>query len=179
MSSIKVLDKAFVPYISAAAIDEKLAAMAQEINDAYRELNPLFLCILNGSFMFASDLYKKITIPSEITFIKLASYKGTSSSGEVLTAIGLDKDLSGRHLILLEDIIDTGRTLHTFIPQIENDNLASLAIVTLLYKPDANLYPLEIKHIGFEIEDTFVVGYGLDYDGYGRNLPEIYQWKED
>lgn len=179
MSSIKVLDKEFVPYISAVAIDEKLAAIAQEINEAYRELNPLFLCILNGSFMFASDLYKKITIPSEITFIKLASYKGTTSSGEVLTAIGLDKDLSGRHVILLEDIIDTGRTLHTFIPQLRNDNLASLAIVTLLYKPDAILYPLEINHIGFEIENTFVVGYGLDYDGYGRNLPEIYQLKED
>lgn len=178
MSSIQVLDKEFVPFISKAQIAESIQKLAKEINQDFEGKKPLFLGVLNGSFMFASDLFKEITIDAEITFIKLASYIGTESSGNVLTTIGLDKDLEGRHLIIVEDIIDTGRTMTKFLQQLENDGLASISIATLLIKPEALAYNIQAKYVGFSIENKFVVGYGLDYDGYGRNIPEIYQIKE-
>lgn len=178
MHAIQVLDKEFVPFISAAELDRKIQEIADSINEAYIDKHPLFIAVLNGSFIFASDLFKKITIPAQISFIKLASYKGTTSSGNVITAIGLDESLKDRHIILLEDIIDTGKTLSEFLPQLRNQAPASLKIATLLTKPDALKYDVHADYIGFEIENRFVLGYGLDYDGYGRNIPELYQLKQ-
>ncbi|MEN9686006.1 MAG: hypoxanthine phosphoribosyltransferase, partial [Bacteroidota bacterium] len=133
------------------------------------------IAILNGSFMFASDLFKEISIEAEICFIKLASYKGTKSSGQVITAIGLDIDISNRHVIILEDIIDTGKTMNEFLPQLRNQQPASLKVAVLLHKPDATVFPLTIDYCCFSIPNKFVLGYGLDYDGYGRNIRELYQ----
>lgn len=175
MNTIRIHDKEFRPYISAQQIDEAVTKLAGDINADYLERDPLFISILSGSFMFASDLFKRITIPSEICFIKLASYKGTRSTGSVITSIGLDQDLHGRDVIILEDIIDTGKTLSVFLPQLEHQQPRSLKICALLHKPESMEHPVRIDYLGFSIPDRFVVGYGLDYDGYGRNLPEIYQ----
>jgi hypoxanthine phosphoribosyltransferase len=175
---IQVLDKQFVPFINAETIAQRIAALGAQINNDFADKQALFLCILNGSFMFASDLYKHISTPSEISFVKLASYKGTTSTGNVINMIGLDKDLFDRHVIIVEDIVDTGKTLHEFLPTILHQTPKSVSIVSLLQKPDALQHPVEVKYVGFAIENKFVVGYGLDYDGYGRNLPEIYQLKD-
>ncbi|HEX4849628.1 MAG TPA: hypoxanthine phosphoribosyltransferase, partial [Puia sp.] len=170
MSRILVHDKFFEPYLSAESIGEKVKSLADQINRDYEDKKPLFIAILNGSFVFAADLFKKLTIEAEISFIKLASYKGTKSSGHVITAIGLDIDLYGRHVVILEDIVDTGKTLHEFLPQLHHQQPASLKIVALLYKPQAVIYPVTVDYIGFSIPNKFVVGYGLDYNGLGRNI---------
>jgi len=170
-----VLDKDFVPFLSANEIDEKINGLAQQLNTDYEGQNPLFISVLNGSFMFSSDLFKHLTIPAEICFIKLASYKGTKSTGHVITAIGLDVDITNRHIIILEDIIDTGKTLSQFLPQITNQQPASVKIAVLLHKPEATVHRFPIDYCCFSIPNKFVVGYGLDYDGYGRNIPEILQ----
>lgn len=178
MSVIQVKDKKFIPYLTAAEIDAEIKRLAQEINRDYKERNPLFIAILNGSFMFASDLFKELTIAAEICFIKLASYKGTRSTGHVITSIGLDESLKGRDVIILEDIVDTGKTLNEFLPQLHDQQPASLKIVALLHKPDALKYPITIDYLGFNVPDKFLLGYGLDYDGLARNLKEIYQLTE-
>lgn len=175
MALIQVHDKTFQPYISAEDIVQKVKELASAIEKDYRDKIPVFIVILNGSFMFAADMFKALNIPAEICFIKLASYKGTKSSGNVLTSIGLDVDLIERDVIILEDIIDTGKTLNEFLPQLRNQHPASLKICTLLHKPEATRFPIAIDYCGFSIPDKFVVGYGLDYDGLGRNIKEIYQ----
>jgi len=175
MEAIQVHDKTFVSYISAAAIAEKIKEMAAQIDNDYKGKRPLFIAVLNGSFIFASDLFRQLHIDAEISFIKLASYKGTTSTGNVITAIGLEESLHQRHVILLEDIIDTGKTLHEFLPQLQHQGPASIEVAALLTKPDALKFPVHPKYSGFEIPNKFVVGYGLDYDGLGRNIPEIYQ----
>ncbi len=149
--------------------------LANQINSDYKDKCPLFIAILNGSFMFAADLFKELTIEAEICFIKLASYKGTKSTGNVITSIGLDEPLKDRHIIIVEDIVDTGKTLHDFLPQLINQQPASLKIAALLHKPEALLFPLTIDYLGFNVPNKFLLGYGLDYDGLGRNLKEIYQ----
>ncbi len=179
MSVIKVNDKHFKPYINATDIHSRIAALAAQINTDYAGKRPLFIAILNGSFMFASDLFKEITIEAEICFIKLASYKGTKSTGNVITSIGLDEPLVGRHVIIIEDIVDTGNTLHQFLPQLFNQQPVSLKIAALLHKPSALRYPLVIDYLGFSVPDKFLLGFGLDFDGLGRNLAEIYQLVED
>lgn len=175
MNAIQVHDKTFVPYISAVEIAGKIKEIASRIDKDYEGKRPLFIAVLNGSFIFASDLFRQLTIEAEISFIKLASYKGTTSTGNVITAIGLEESLHLRHVILLEDIIDTGKTLHEFLPQLEHQGPASIEVAALLTKPDALKFPVQPKYAGFEIPNKFVVGYGLDYDGLGRNIPEIYQ----
>ena len=175
MSLIKVHDKSFEIYLSEDAIQKKVQELAQQINRDYKGRRPLFIAILNGSFMFASDLFKQLTIDAEICFIKLHSYKGMTSSGNIITAIGLDQDLFNRDVVIVEDIVDTGKTLGVFLPKLQHQQPASLKIATLLHKPEATRYPLTLDYIGFSIPDKFVVGYGLDYDGLGRNLKEIYQ----
>lgn len=175
MPSIKVHDKEFEIYLSEHDIQEKIKELAKQLENDYKDKNPLFIAILNGSFMFASDIFKNLNIDAEICFIKLASYKGMKSTGNVITAIGLDQDLYNRHVIIIEDIVDTGKTLYNFLPKLQHQQTASLKIVTLLHKPDATTFPLTIDYIGFSIPNKFVVGYGLDYDGLGRNLKEIYQ----
>ncbi len=178
MDLIQVHDKSFQPYISAGQIAEKIKELALLIEKDYIGKTPLFIAILNGSFMFASDLFKVLNIPAEICFIKLASYKGTKSSGSVITSIGLDVDLFGREVVILEDIIDTGKTMNEFLPQLLHQHPASLKICALLHKPEAARFPIPVDYCGFSIPDKFVVGYGLDYDGLGRNLKEIYQLVE-
>lgn len=176
---IQVLDKRFQPFIKAGQIQQQIAELANRINIDYKDKRPLFIAILNGSFMFAADLFKELTIDAEICFIKLASYKGTRSTGNVITAIGLDEPLKDRHVIIVEDIVDTGKTLHEFLPQLVNQQPTSMKIAALLHKPDALLYPLTIDYLGFNVPNKFLLGFGLDYDGLGRNLKEIYQLVED
>ncbi|HTQ66158.1 MAG TPA: hypoxanthine phosphoribosyltransferase [Puia sp.] len=178
MSTIHVHDKLFEPYLSAAAIAEKVKSLAARVSRDYAGKSPLFIAILNGSFIFAADLFKSLSIDAEICFIKLASYKGTKSSGQVITAIGLDTELFGRHVVILEDIVDTGKTLNEFLPQLRHQQPASLKIVALLHKPEATIYPITVDYIGFSIPNKFVVGYGLDYNGLGRNINGIYKLVE-
>jgi hypoxanthine phosphoribosyltransferase len=179
MSIIRVHDKEFEPYLSEELIGEKIRGIAARINEDYTDKRPLFIAILNGSFMFASDLFKEIRVEAEICFIKLASYKGTKSSGHVITAIGLDIDLIGRHVVILEDIVDTGKTLSEFLPQLEHQQPASLKIAALLHKPEATVYPITVDYLGFAVPNKFLLGYGLDYDGLGRNIPAIYKLTEE
>jgi hypoxanthine phosphoribosyltransferase len=174
MSEILVHDKHFEVFISKEKIQERIAVLSAQINADYAGLNPLIIGILNGAFIFAADLFRGLTIEAEISFIKLASYKGTSSTGHVVTAIGMEEDLHGRHIIIMEDIIDTGKTLSAFIPEIVHRSPASIKIATFLTKPAALQYDVKADYTGFEIDNKFVVGYGLDYNGLGRNLPDLY-----
>ncbi|MFM8587573.1 MAG: hypoxanthine phosphoribosyltransferase [Bacteroidota bacterium] len=171
----KIHDKIFIPYLKATDIQQAVSRMATQINKDYQGKSPLCIAILNGSFMFAADLFKQLEIDASISFIKLASYKGMNSTGNVITAIGLEATLSGRDIILIEDIVDTGKTLHAFLPQLMDHQPASLKICSLLHKKEATVYPINIDYLGFEIPNLFVVGYGLDYHGLGRNLGEIMQ----
>lgn len=175
MSFIKLHDKTFNTYLSELQIQEKVKGIADQLNQDYKDKRPLFVAILNGSFMFAADLFKYLTIDAEISFIKLASYKGMKSSGNVITAIGLEMDLFGREIVIVEDIVDTGKTLYQFLPKMQHQQPKSMKIAALLHKPEATQYPLQIDYLGFSIPNKFVVGYGLDYDGLGRNYKEIYQ----
>lgn len=179
MNTIEVNNKKFTPYITAAKISEQIDTLAADLNRDYAGKRPLFIAILNGSFMFAADLFKALTIEAEICFIKLASYKGTKSTGNVITSIGLDEPLNGRHVVIVEDIVDTGKTLHEFLPQLFNQQPASLKIAALLHKPEALAHPVKIDYLGFNVPNKFLLGYGLDFDGLGRNLKEIYQLVEE
>ena len=179
MSVITVNERKFQPYLTADAISTEIKRLAGMINADYEGKRPLFIAILNGSFMFASDLFKELTIDAEICFIKLASYKGTRSTGHVITSIGLDESLKDRHVIIIEDIVDTGKTLSEFLPQLLNQQPASLRIAALLHKPDALQHPIDIHYLGFSVPNKFLLGYGLDFDGLARNLNQIYQLIED
>ena len=178
MESVRIHDKVFVPYLRQHEIEAAIKDLAGRIDADYAGEHPLFIPILNGSFMFSSELFKSLKVPSEICFIKLASYKGTTSAEHVITSIGLDTNISGKHVIILEDIIDTGKTLHQFLPQLYNQHPASLKIVAMLHKKDATVYNVPLDYCCFSIPDKFVVGFGLDYDGFGRNIPAIYQLEE-
>ncbi len=175
---ITVLDKTFEPYITAETINAQIKRLAATMNEDYVGKKPLFIAILNGSFMFAADLFKELTVDAEICFIKLASYKGTKSTGNVITSIGLDLPLTDRHVVVVEDIVDTGKTLAMFLPQLHIQDPASLKIASLLHKPEALEHPIIIDYLGFEVPNKFLLGYGLDYDGFGRNLKEIYSLVE-
>jgi hypoxanthine phosphoribosyltransferase len=175
MDTVRIHDKTFKSFLSEEEIRIKVKLLAAALNRDYAEKKPIFIAILNGAFMFAADLFKCLTIDAEISFIKLASYKGMKSSGQVITAIGLDIELFNRHVVILEDIVDTGKTLHEFLPQLWHQQPASLKIVALLHKEDAKVFPVAVDYTGFEIPDKFVVGYGLDYNGLGRNTAAIYQ----
>jgi hypoxanthine phosphoribosyltransferase len=175
MASINVHNKTFDIYLSEEVIQKRIEELAAAINKDYAGRRPLFIAILNGSFMFASDLFKKLNVEAELCFIKLASYKGMKSSGNVVTSIGLEDDLFGKEVIIVEDIVDTGKTLHNFLPKLMHQQPKSLKIAALLHKSEATEYPLTLDYVGFDIPNKFVVGYGLDYDGLGRNLKEIYQ----
>lgn len=175
MTQIQVHDKHFETYLSANQIDEQIKRVASEINKDYQGKTPLFIAVLNGCFMFASDLFKELAIEAEICFVKLASYQGIKSTGQVVTTIGLDAAITGRDVIVIEDIVDTGKTLFEFLPQLKNQNPTSIKIATLLYKPEALKHPINLDYIGFEVPNKFLLGYGLDYDGLGRNLNQIYQ----
>ncbi|MCF2519790.1 hypoxanthine phosphoribosyltransferase [Dyadobacter sp. CY351] len=171
---INILDKKFVPLITTEAIETRITALAKEISTDYEGRCPLFIVVLNGAFLFASELVKRIPLSCEITFIRLASYSQTQSSGSVREIIGLNDSIEGRDIIIIEDIVDTGLTMAQLLRQINELSPASVAIATLLHKPEALKTPVDIRYTGFNIDNKFVVGYGLDYDGMGRNLDAIY-----
>ncbi len=172
---VKVKDKEFEISIPSVRIDAAVQRMADEINRDYQGKTPLFLAILNGSFVFAADLVRKITIPCEISFVKLASYSGTTSTNQVREMIGLSEDISGRNIIILEDIVDSGITLDHLIKDLEKLNPANIKVACFTFKPEAFKKTFRIDYLGISIPNDFIVGYGLDYDGYGRNLPDIYK----
>ena len=175
---IKLHDKYFKPFISAKQIDDALGRMAMEIAEDIGDEIPVFIGILNGSFMVVSDFVKKYPKPCEVTFIKLASYEGVKSTEDIQRLIGLTQDLTGRTVIILEDIIDTGNTLSEVYRIFKKEQVKALKIATLFYKPEAYKKDFKLHYIGIEISNKFIVGYGLDYDGLGRNIPEVYQIKE-
>jgi len=158
MSSIQVHDKIFVPYLSQQQIQQRIGELAQQLNHDLQAERPLFLAVLNGAFMFAADLFRQLTIEAEISFIKLVSYKGTRSTGHVITSIGLDEDLYNRTVVILEDIVDTGKTLHEFLPQIRHQHPRRLLITALLSKPDARQYPCGYRLSGFFRAQSFFAG---------------------
>lgn len=174
---IQVLDKTFIPYISASEIDVRIKKMAGRLTEDYDGEVPVFLVVLNGAFMFASDLMKHYSSAAEISFVKMASYEGTDSSGEVTQLLGLDLDITDRHVVLVEDIVDTGNTIVALHSLINRFKIKSLRVATLFFKPDAYRKNVKIDYVGFEIEHKFIVGYGLDYNKQGRNLGEVYQIK--
>lgn len=175
MKQVKLKDKEFKVSIPAEKIQSAIAEMAKKINKDYSDKNiPLFISILNGSFMFTADLFKHLDFVCEVTFLKLTSYKGTSSTGTVRQLIGVNESIEGRDVIILEDIVDTGITIEQILEQLKSFEPASIKVATMLFKPTAYQKDLKIDYIGMEIPDDFVVGYGLDYDGLGRNLPDIY-----
>lgn len=174
MDIITVKDKSFKPFISEEKLQESIRKVAQKINDDYQGKSPIFLGVLNGSFMFFADLLKSIDLACTVSFVKLASYEGTSTTGTVNELIGLNEDVSGRDIILIEDIVDTGNTLVKLYDILADKNPNSIKIATLLYKPEAYKKHHNIDYVGIEIPNAFVLGYGLDYDGLGRNLSSIY-----
>lgn len=170
----KVLDKEFVPFIGKEKIAKRNQELGEQITKDYEGKDVLMVSVLNGSFMFTSDLVKEINLPIDLSFVKYASYEGTESTGKVKQLIGFNKDaVNGKHIIIVEDIVDTGRTMQALIQDLEDMNPASVKIVSLLFKPEALKIPMTIDYVGFDIDPRFVVGYGLDYDGFGRNIPEI------
>jgi hypoxanthine phosphoribosyltransferase len=172
---VKVHDKHFEPFISENAIQNEVSRIAKEMNGDLASKDPIFLGILNGAFMFASDLYKQLDFPCQITFLKLASYSGTQSTGTVKQLIGINRDLKDRVVVVLEDIVDTGVTLETIIRQLSGYQPAEIRVATFLHKPDATIKIVKLDYVGMEIPNDFILGYGLDYNGYGRNFKEIYR----
>ncbi len=177
MKEIEINGKKFIPYIAFEEIENAIINIANQIHDEYKDEVPVFIGVLNGVVMFMSDFLKNYPGPCEISFLKLASYEGTSSTGNVKIQMDIPISVEGRHVVILEDIVDTGNTLVELHRILKEKNVKSLKIATLLFKPDAYKKDLEVDLIGLSIPDKFVVGYGLDYDGFGRNLPDIYQIK--
>ena len=174
MSRVKILDKTFETSIPEAVIKSKIQSVADRINRDYEGKNPLLLAVLNGAFVFAADLMRCLTIPCEISFVKLASYQGTTSTGRIKEVIGINENLKDRHVIIVEDIVDTGLTMKRMVEALGTRNPASVVICSLLVKPDRLQVELDIKYNVMEIPNDFIVGYGLDYNGQGRNLRDIY-----
>ncbi|MEJ8756225.1 hypoxanthine phosphoribosyltransferase [Pontibacter sp. H259] len=173
--TITLHDCEFSPYLYEEEIIARISFMAETISREYAGKNPLFLAVLNGSFMFAADLLKRVTIPCEIAFIRLSSYQDMESTGKVKEVLGLTEDIHSRHVIVLEDIVDTGHTVHNLINQLQAKSPASVQVASLLLKPDCLQHKLDVKYVAKTIPNDFVVGYGLDYNGLGRNLRDIYK----
>lgn len=174
MSIVKIKDKTFKTSIPEAEIQQRVKEVADQINRDMADKNPLLLAVLNGSFMFAADLMKNITIPCEISFVKLASYQGTQSTGQVKEVIGINEDLAGRTIIIVEDIVESGLTIQRMLDSLGTRNPDSIDVCTLLLKPERLKVDLNIKYVAFSIPNDFILGYGLDYDQQGRNLRDIY-----
>jgi hypoxanthine phosphoribosyltransferase len=172
---VTVHDKQFKLYIPESEISAAVDKIASQIEEEYHHLKPVLLPVLNGSFIFAADLVRRLSINFELAFIKAQSYDALLSTGEITERIGLELDITDRHILLLEDIVDTGNTMAWMVKKLKEKNAASVEISTLLFKPEAFLHSYQIKYIGLEIPDKFVIGYGLDYDGYGRQYKDIYQ----
>lgn len=174
MNPVVVNGKNFVPYLSEAALAEKVAGIAYRLNRDFSGKDPVFLAVLNGAFMFVADLFRKIDIPCELSFVKLASYEGMQSTGHMKKLIGLNESLHGRHIVVVEDIVDTGNTIMALLAQLQELEPASIHICTLLCKPTALLHDLQLDYVALEVPEHFFLGYGLDYDGHGRNLPTLF-----
>lgn len=178
MEEIRIQDKVFVPYIHRDDVEETVQQLAEQLNADLEKEDVLFLSVLNGSFVFAADLYRKTQFFSRLSFIKLKSYKEDLSSGEVRELIGMEESLEGRTIVIIEDIIDTGTTLKDLVTKIRRKNPARVLVVALFYKPEAYTADLPLDYIGMSIPNDFIIGYGLDYNGYGRHLPDIYKVRQ-
>jgi hypoxanthine phosphoribosyltransferase len=174
MNEVRILDKKFRELISEQAIRKRIDEIALQINRDFTGSEVIFVGILNGAFMFAADLFRKTELNARITFVKLASYQGTSSTGAIKELIGWNEDMVNKKVIVVEDIVDTGTTLERIVNELVIRNVAEIKIATMLLKPTAYKLDIPVNYVGFEIPNNFVVGYGLDYNGYGRNLPSIY-----
>jgi hypoxanthine phosphoribosyltransferase len=172
---MKIKDLEFKKFIPADRIEKKVIALAKRIDKDYQGKTPVFLSILNGSFMFASDLMKQVTIPSRISFVKVSSYSGTASTGQIKTLIGHEESLFGLDIVIIEDIVDSGLTLQKIMEDLKGLGAKSVEAIALLRKHEAREKNIDVKYIGFELDNEFVLGYGLDYDGLGRNLPDLYK----
>ena len=179
MSIVRIKDKLFETSIPEAEIKQRVKAVAERINRDMAGKNPLLLAVLNGSFVFAADLMREIIIPCEISFVKLASYQGTTSTGTIKEVIGINEDLTGRTVIIVEDIVESGLTIKRMIESLGTRNPESVHICTLLLKPERLKTPLDIEYVAFEIPNDFILGYGLDYDQQGRQLRDIYTLKSE
>lgn len=177
---IRIHDLRFRPYLTPERLAKRVTGMGQEIRRDYADRQPYFLVMLKGAFIFAADLLRAVDLPIELGFVRVSSYSGTSTTRKVNVLVPPDpEEIRGRDVILVEDIVDSGNTLYHFLPELEKASPASLTVATLLYKPDAVEHDVPMEYIGFEIPDKFVVGYGLDYDGQGRQLAGIYQVAEE
>jgi len=174
MKEIHILDKKFREYLTEKVIQQRIEELALQMNKELAEKEVVFLGILNGAFLFAADLFRRIEFPARISFVKLASYQGTSSSGSIKELIGWNEDIKDKSVVVIEDIVDTGNTLERIIGELVIRKAAEVRIASLLYKPLAYTKNIPLDYIGFEIPNDFVVGFGLDYDGFGRNLPSVY-----
>ncbi len=177
MKNIVIKDKEFELFIDSEIIEANIRRIAAKMNSDLKDLNPMFIVVLNGSFMFAGELMKYVTIPSEITFVRLSSYHGTSSTGKIHEVLGLNDNIEGRTVVIVEDIVDTGNTMKSLLSQLNKRRTKEIMISTLLFKPDSLIHDIKLDYIALEIPDDFIVGYGLDYEGYGRNLRDIYKLK--
>ena len=174
--TVQLHDLTFQPYLSAERIQRRVRELGAAIQADYAGRSPAFLVMLKGAFVFAADLIRASGLPCEVNFVRLASYQGTSSTGDLSIHLPPDPaEIAGRHVLIIEDIVDSGNTLFRFLPRLAALEPASLRIATLLFKPDSVAHEIPLDYVGFEIPDRFVVGYGLDYDGLGRNLPDIYE----
>jgi len=178
MKTVQIKDKEFELYLTQDATEKAIDEVAVKLNNDLAGKDPLFICVLNGSFMFASELMKRVTIPCEISFVRMSSYRGISSTGKIKEIYGLEEDIRDRTVIIVEDIVDTGYTMSLMIDQLICDEPKELLVATMLLKPDAMEHAVKLDYVALEIPNDFIVGYGLDYDGYGRNLPDIYKIKK-
>ncbi len=174
MSTVKIKDKTFEVSLPEAQIKARIKELAQQMSRDLEGKNPLFLGVLNGAFIFAADLMREMTIPCEISFVKLASYQGTTSTGSIKEVIGINEDLSGRTVVIVEDIVESGLTIKRMMEQLGTRNPASVQVCTLFFKPDRLKEDLKLDYVAFEIPNDFILGYGLDYDQQGRGLKDIY-----
>ncbi len=174
MDQVTIKDKTFKVFIPSEQIQEAVARVGRQINEEMADKNPLFICVLNGAFMFAGDLMKVVDIPSELTFVKLSSYQGLTTTGVVKEVIGLSESVVGRNVVVVEDIVDTGYTMQRIMDSLSAKGAASIKVCTFLQKPDALKCDIHVDYVAMKIPNDFIVGYGLDYDGYGRNLKDIY-----
>ena len=179
MGTIQVKDRVFEVFLKEEDIQKEIKRVASEINRDYVGKEPLFLCILNGSFMFAADLLKDVNIPCNVSFVKVSSYQGTDTTGKVKELMGLQEDVEGRHIIIVEDIVDTGYTMRDVLDSLAEKKAASVQVCALLCKPDKLKVDINLKYLAMNIPNGFIVGYGLDYDGFGRNSRDIYKIVKD
>lgn len=177
MKTVKIKDREFELFLSQKEIEDAIDKVAERLNKDLDGKDPLFVCVLNGSFIYASELMKRVTIPCEVSFVKVSSYKGVTSTGKLKEIYGLEEDIKDRTVVIVEDIVDTGYTISLILEQLTCDGPKEILVTTLLLKPDALKQPVPLDYVALEIPNDFIVGYGLDYDGYGRNLSDIYKVK--